>query len=58
MLKKIGGTKLRVYATGENLLTLTNYTVYDPEIGGGVFGIDKGVYPQAKSFILGIQLQF
>jgi hypothetical protein len=40
------------------LLTLTNYTGYDPEIGGGVFGIDKGVYPQAKSFILGIQLQF
>ena len=58
MLKKIGGTKLRVYATGENLLTLTKYTGYDPEIGGGVFGIDKGVYPQAKSFILGIQLQF
>jgi TonB-linked SusC/RagA family outer membrane protein len=58
MLKKIGGTKLRVYATGENILTLTKYTGYDPEIGGGVFGIDKGVYPQAKSFILGIQLQF
>jgi TonB-linked SusC/RagA family outer membrane protein len=58
MLKKIGGSKLRVYATGENLLTLTNYTGYDPEIGGGVFGIDKGIYPQAKSFILGIQLQF
>ena len=58
MLKKINGTKLRVYATGENLLTLTKYTGYDPEIGGGVFGIDKGVYPQAKSFILGIQLQF
>lgn len=58
MLKKIGGTKLRVYATGENLLTLTKYTGYDPEIGGGVFGIDKGIYPQAKSFILGIQLQF
>jgi TonB-linked SusC/RagA family outer membrane protein len=58
MLKKINGTKLRVYATGENLLTLTKYTGYDPEIGGGVFGIDKGIYPQAKSFILGIQLQF
>jgi TonB-linked SusC/RagA family outer membrane protein len=58
MLKKIGGSKLRVYATGENLLTLTKYTGYDPEIGGGVFGIDKGVYPQAKSFILGIQMQF
>ena len=58
MLKKIGGSKLRVYATAENLLTLTKYTGYDPEIGGGVFGIDKGIYPQAKSFILGIQMQF
>ena len=58
LLKKIGGSKLRVYATGENLLTLTKYTGYDPEIGGGVFGIDKGIYPQAKSFILGIQMQF
>jgi TonB-linked SusC/RagA family outer membrane protein len=58
LLKKINGSKVRVYATGENLLTLTKYTGYDPEIGGGVFGIDKGIYPQAKSFILGIQIQF
>lgn len=57
-LSKIGATRLRFYITGENLLTLTNYTGYDPEIGGGVFGIDKGFYPQARSFIGGIQLQF
>ncbi len=58
MLTKIGANKLRFYATAENLLTLTNYTGYDPEIGGGVLGIDKGVYPQARSFIFGAQLQF
>jgi TonB-linked SusC/RagA family outer membrane protein len=58
MLTKIGASKLRFYATAENLLTLTNYTGYDPEIGGGVLGIDKGVYPQARSFIFGAQLQF
>ncbi|MEO7445940.1 MAG: TonB-dependent receptor, partial [Ferruginibacter sp.] len=58
MLNKIGATKLRFYVTAENLLTLTNYTGYDPEIGGGVFGIDKGIYPQARSFIGGVQLQF
>ncbi len=57
-LSKIGASKLRVYVTGENLLTLTNYTGYDPEIGGGVFGIDKGFYPQARSVIFGAQLQF
>jgi TonB-linked SusC/RagA family outer membrane protein len=58
LLNKIGATKVRLYLTGENLLTLTNYTGYDPEIGGGVFGIDKGYYPQARSFIGGIQIQF
>lgn len=58
LLGKAGISHLRVYVTAENLFTLTNYTGYDPEIGGGVFGIDKGFYPQARSFIGGIQLQF
>jgi|CXWL01.1.fsa_nt_gi TonB-linked SusC/RagA family outer membrane protein len=58
LYSKIGASKLRIYLTAENLLTLTKYTGYDPEIGGGVFGIDKGVYPQARSFIAGVQLQF
>ncbi len=55
---RIGLSKFRVYVTAENLLTLTDYTGYDPEVGGGVFGIDKGQYPQARSFLGGIQLQF
>jgi len=58
LYKKVGASKLRVYVSSENLLTLTKYSGYDPEIGGGVFGIDKGVYPQARSFMLGVQLQF
>jgi hypothetical protein len=58
ILKKISATRLRIYLTAENLLTLTKYTGYDPEVGGGVFGIDKGMYPQARSFIGGVQLQF
>jgi hypothetical protein len=57
-LDKIGATRLRFYVTAENLLTITKYTGYDPEVGGGIFGIDKGFYPQARSFIGGIQLQF
>jgi len=55
---KIGASKIRLYLTGENLLTLTKYTGYDPEIGGGVFGIDKGVYPQARTVMFGANLQF
>jgi TonB-linked SusC/RagA family outer membrane protein len=58
LYKKVGASKLRFYLSSENLLTLTKYSGYDPEIGGGVFGIDKGVYPQARSFMLGVQLQF
>ncbi len=58
VIKKIGASKLRVYVTGENLLTLTDYTGYDPEIGGSVMGIDKGYYPQARSFMMGLNVQF
>jgi len=58
LVSNISANKLRVYVSAENLLTLTKYTGYDPEIGGGVFGIDKGVYPQARTFMLGVQLQF
>ena len=58
VVSKIGATKVRFYLTAENLLTITKYTGYDPEIGGGVFGIDKGIYPQARTFMLGANLQF
>jgi len=54
----IGAQKLRVFITGENLATITNYTGFDPEIGGDVLGIDKGYYPQARSFMFGINLQY
>ncbi len=58
LTSKIKASRLRVYLTAENLFTITGYTGYDPEIGGTVFGIDKGVYPQARSFIGGVQLTF
>jgi TonB-dependent starch-binding outer membrane protein SusC len=58
LVSKIKASRLRVYITSENLFTITGYTGYDPEIGGSVFGIDRGVYPQARSFIGGVQLQF
>ncbi|MFV8324844.1 SusC/RagA family TonB-linked outer membrane protein [Flavobacterium sp. ZS1P14] len=57
-ISKIGASKVRLYVTAENLLTLTKYTGFDPEIGGGVFGIDKGIYPQARTFMFGANLQF
>ncbi|MBU2929119.1 SusC/RagA family TonB-linked outer membrane protein [Winogradskyella psychrotolerans] len=53
-------SKVRVYAQAKNLLTLTEYTGYDPEIAGGILdtGIDRGAYPQARTFLVGLDLKF
>ena len=54
-----GASKVRFYVTGENLFTFTKYTGYDPEIAGGnEYGIDRGYYPQARTFILGANITF
>lgn len=58
VLGKFGVSRLRVYVTAENLFTLTRYTGYDPEVGGGIFGVDKGQYPQARTILGGVQLSF
>lgn len=50
---KLSITRCRVYLAASNLLTLTNYTGYDPEVGSGV---DYGNYPQARTFSVGINL--
>lgn len=53
-------SKLRFYLAGENLLTFTKYDGYEPEIGGGVFGygVDHGIYPQARTIYGGINVTF
>ena len=51
-------SKLRVYVSGQNLVTITDYSGFDPEIGGGEFGIDRGKYPQPKSVLVGVQVSF
>ena len=53
-------SKLRLYLNAENLFTLTSYHGMDPEIssGGTSLGIDKGVYPQARTFSAGVNLTF
>lgn len=58
LLNKYGIDRIRIYFTTENLFTFTKYSGYDPEIGGGIFGIDRGYYPQAQTNQLGINLQF
>lgn len=47
--------KAQFYASAQNLLTITNYTGMDPEVGGGV---DIGFYPQARTYTLGVTVDF
>ena len=58
IISKVGLTRFRVYVSANNLATLTKYTGYDPEIGGGSFGVDRGFYPQARSFLFGLSAAF
>jgi len=62
-LRSMSITKLRVYFAAQNLLTVTKYTGYDPEIGWRnntqlTAGIDYGQFPQARTFMFGVQLGF
>jgi TonB-linked SusC/RagA family outer membrane protein len=58
VVSKIGLQKARIYVMSENLKTFTKYTGFDPEIGGSVMGIDRGIYPQARSFMVGLNIGF
>lgn len=54
---------LRLYATATNLLTLTRYTGFDPEVNsysGNLFlqGVDQGAYPVSQSLIFGAKIGF
>lgn len=55
---KVSIQKARVYVSSNNLVTFTKYSGYDPEIGGSSFGIDRAFYPQARTFMVGVNLGF
>ena len=48
-------SRLRLYMTASNLFTITKYSGYDPEVGGGV---DYGNYPQSRTFTFGLNVNF
>jgi len=61
MLSRLKMTKLRVFASTNNLFTITGYDGLDPSVGGAVdtqFGIDVGNAPLNKSFTFGVNLGF
>lgn len=61
LLSKLKLSGLRVYITGSNLFTWTNYTGYDPEVSTNgqnsiSTGMDRAAYPNARSIQAGISL--
>ena len=60
-IAKIGMEKVRVYISANNVHTFTNYQGYDPSASSGSpigAGIDKGFYPVAATYMLGLNLKF
>ena len=53
-------SRLRLYTQVENAFTLTKYTGCDPEVSGGFreVGVDRGVYPQNRTFTFGVNVTF
>ena len=60
-LGKYTPAQWRFYISAENLFTLTSYTGADPEIGAQSsfdIGVDRAVYPQARTIRIGTNLKF
>ncbi len=59
-------SSLRFYVSGQNLITFTDYSGYDPEIvpvldnGTDIntIGLDQGRFPQARTVLAGLQIEF
>jgi hypothetical protein len=51
-----------VYVSAQNLLTITGYSGYDPEITTTLsvanYGVDQGAIPQARTIMFGLNLNF
>ena len=66
VMKSLGLSSVRVYVSGQNLLTFTKYTGLDPEQynnsnnGNTVtaVGIDWGTYPSARTVTVGVNANF
>lgn len=63
LLDRLSISSAKVYVTGQNLFTFTNYTGYDPEVnrfGSSSLsqGLDYGAYPTAKTLLVGLNLRF
>ena len=59
-MKTAGLSALNVYAQVENVFTITGYSGLDPEVPLSAYGarIDNGPYPRARTFSMGLSVQF
>lgn len=63
LVSKLGISRLRVYGSVTNLFTITKYSGLDPEVtqvnqGFSLPGLDFGVYPSPRQFIVGLNASF
>ncbi|MNR30449.1 TonB dependent receptor [compost metagenome] len=61
VLEHLKISRLRVYVSGQNLVTFSKYTGLDPEVGSFDVlnnGVDRMIYPQNKRWLMGLQLTF
>ncbi|MBE8726996.1 SusC/RagA family TonB-linked outer membrane protein [Flavobacterium hungaricum] len=63
VISKIKLTRLRIYASGQNLFTFTKYKGYDPEVGAYnqdalLSGVDNGRYPVPRQITFGFNVEF
>jgi TonB-linked SusC/RagA family outer membrane protein len=62
MLNKMKLGSLRIYVSGQKLLTFTNYKGFDPEVswssGNRNLGLDYGSYPNTRNFTVGVNVGF
>lgn len=63
LFRKLPMQQLRVFFSGQNLLTFTGYDGFDPEVGYGggdswSSGIDIGYYPSPKAYTFGLNIKF
>jgi TonB-dependent starch-binding outer membrane protein SusC len=64
IIERIGLSRLRVYAAAQNLITITDYSGFDPEVStfstgtaaNAGFGTDFLTFPQAKTITFGVNL--
>jgi TonB-linked SusC/RagA family outer membrane protein len=59
-LERLRMTSLRVFASAQNLFTVTNYSGFTPELPGGPLdsGIEASTYPTTRTITLGLNVNF